>query len=88
MWHFYLANSPKPHYAALMEILNAHAGNLAAAIDRRSQLPAAQSVKMTTSAGQVAPVDGRHDKNVGCRRRPPRVNPGNATYRWQSHNPP
>jgi hypothetical protein len=34
MWHFYLASPPKPHYAALQEILNAYADNLAAAIDR------------------------------------------------------
>ena len=34
MWHFYLASPAKPHYAALREILNAYAGNLAAAIDR------------------------------------------------------
>jgi len=38
MRHFYRA-SPKPHYAALKEILSAHADNLAAAIDRQSQLP-------------------------------------------------
>jgi hypothetical protein len=35
MWHFYLASPAKPHYAALREILNAYAGNLAAAIDRQ-----------------------------------------------------
>ncbi len=40
MWHFYLANPPKPHYAALKEILNAHADDLAAAIDHRPHLPA------------------------------------------------
>jgi hypothetical protein len=34
MWHFYLASPAKPHYTALKEILNAYAGNLAAAIDR------------------------------------------------------
>jgi hypothetical protein len=34
MWHFYNASPAKPHYAALREILNAHAGRLAAAIDR------------------------------------------------------
>jgi hypothetical protein len=39
MWHFYLASLPKPHYAALKEILNAYAGNLATAIDRQSQPP-------------------------------------------------
>jgi hypothetical protein len=37
MWHFYLASPPKPHYAALREILNAYADNLAAAIDRQPQ---------------------------------------------------
>ena len=37
MWHFYLASPPKPHYAALKEILNAYADNLAAAIDRQSR---------------------------------------------------
>jgi hypothetical protein len=42
MWHFYNASPPKPHYAALREILNACAGNLAAAIDLQSQ-PAAQN---------------------------------------------
>jgi hypothetical protein len=40
MWHFYLASPPKPHYAALKEILNAHAADLAAAIDHRPHLPA------------------------------------------------
>jgi TniQ len=39
MWHFYLASPPKPHYAALKEILDAYAGNLAAAIDRQSPSP-------------------------------------------------
>jgi hypothetical protein len=39
MWHFYHASPLKPHYAALKEILSAHADNLAAAIDRQSQLP-------------------------------------------------
>ena len=34
MWHFYNASPAKPHYAALRELLNAHADNLAAAIDR------------------------------------------------------
>jgi hypothetical protein len=34
MWHFYQAQPLKPHYAALKEILNAHADNLAAQIDR------------------------------------------------------
>jgi hypothetical protein len=42
MWHFYNASPPKPHYAALREILNAYAGNLAAAIGLQSQ-PAAQN---------------------------------------------
>ncbi len=37
MWHFYNANPAKPHYAALKQILNAHAGTLAAAIDRQSR---------------------------------------------------
>jgi hypothetical protein len=37
MWHFYLANPAKPHYADLMEILNAHADNLAMTIDRQAQ---------------------------------------------------
>ncbi len=36
MWHFYNASPAKPHYAALREILNAHASHLAAAIDRRT----------------------------------------------------
>ena len=36
MWHFYLASPAKPHYAALKEILNAYAENLATAIDRRT----------------------------------------------------
>ena len=34
MWHFYNASLAKPHYAALRELLNVHADNLAAAIDR------------------------------------------------------
>ncbi len=38
MWHFYLASPPKPHYAAIMEILNAYADGLTAAIDHQSQL--------------------------------------------------
>ena len=36
MWHFYLASPAKPHYAALKEILNAYAENLATAIDRQT----------------------------------------------------
>ncbi len=36
MRHFYRAHPPKPHYAALKEILNAHADDLAIAIDRQS----------------------------------------------------
>jgi hypothetical protein len=38
MWHFYLADPPKPHYAALKQILHAHADRLAATIDGRGQL--------------------------------------------------
>ncbi len=34
MWHFYRARPPKPHYAALKEILSAFADNLAAQIDQ------------------------------------------------------
>jgi len=34
MWHFCNASPAKPHYAALSELLNAHADNLAAAIDQ------------------------------------------------------
>jgi hypothetical protein len=34
MWHFYLAGPLKPHYAALKDILNAYADDLAAQIDR------------------------------------------------------
>ena len=34
MWHFYLADSPKPHYADLQRILNGLADRLAADIDR------------------------------------------------------
>jgi hypothetical protein len=41
MWHFYLASPPKPHYASLKDILNAHADSLAATIDRQSQPPPA-----------------------------------------------
>jgi hypothetical protein len=37
MWHFYLADAAKPHYADLREILNAHADSLATAIDRQAQ---------------------------------------------------
>lgn len=36
MWHFYRAHPLKPHYAALKEILNALADNLAAQIDQRA----------------------------------------------------
>ena len=39
MWHFYNASPAKPHYAALRKILNAHAGHLAAIIDRQPQPP-------------------------------------------------
>ena len=39
MWHFYLTSPPKPHYAALRDILNAYAGGLAATIDRQPQQP-------------------------------------------------
>jgi hypothetical protein len=35
MWHFYNASPAKPRYAALQEILNTYADNLAAAIDRQ-----------------------------------------------------
>jgi len=35
MWHFYNASPAKPHYAALREILNAHAGDLAGQIDHQ-----------------------------------------------------
>ena len=42
MWHFYLATPAKPHYAALREILSAHADDLAAIIDRQPH-PAALS---------------------------------------------
>jgi len=35
MWHFYNASPAKPHYATLQEILNTHADDLAAAIDRQ-----------------------------------------------------
>jgi hypothetical protein len=35
MWHFYLATPAKPHYAALRKIINAHADDLAAIIDRQ-----------------------------------------------------
>ncbi len=37
MWHFYQASPLKPHYAALKEILSAHADDLATAIDHRPQ---------------------------------------------------
>ena len=35
-WHFYLASPAKPHYAALKDILNAYAENLAITIDRQT----------------------------------------------------
>jgi hypothetical protein len=35
MWHFYLADPPKPHYAGLQRILNDLADRLATDIDRR-----------------------------------------------------
>ena len=37
MWHFYNASPAKPHYAALMKILNAHADHLARKVDRQRQ---------------------------------------------------
>ena len=40
MWHFYNASPAKPHYAALREILNAHADNLAD--QTRSTVPHAE----------------------------------------------
>ncbi len=36
MWHFYNAHPAKPHYAALKEILNVFAGNLARQIDHKA----------------------------------------------------
>jgi hypothetical protein len=33
MWHFCSAHPPKPHYAALSQILNVLGGNLAGQID-------------------------------------------------------
>jgi hypothetical protein len=41
MWHCYNASPAKPHYAALRQILNDLADNLAATIDRQSQPPCA-----------------------------------------------
>ncbi len=35
MWHFYSASPAKPHYAALREILNVHADDLAGQIDHQ-----------------------------------------------------
>jgi hypothetical protein len=35
MWHFYNTHPPKPHYAALRQILNVLADNLASQIDQR-----------------------------------------------------
>jgi hypothetical protein len=35
MWHFYSASPAKPHYAALRQILNVLADNLAHKIDQR-----------------------------------------------------
>jgi hypothetical protein len=40
MWHFYLASPPIAHYAALRQILDSHADNLAAQIDREVKVPA------------------------------------------------
>lgn len=37
MWHFYNATPPKPHYAALRQILNTLAGTLAGQIDQRRE---------------------------------------------------
>lgn len=35
MWHFYLADPPKPHYVGLRHLLNDLADRLATDIDRR-----------------------------------------------------
>ena len=52
MWHFYLATPAKPHYAALRKILDAHADDLAAIIDRQlhpAPLPVGQDTLGVTS---------------------------------------
>ena len=54
MWHFYDASPAKPHYAALRKILNAHAGTLAAIIDRQphpAPLPARAAAPGRTTRG-------------------------------------
>ena len=50
MWHFYLATPAKPHYAALRIILNAHADDLAAIIDRQPH-PAPPPARAAALAG-------------------------------------
>ena len=50
MWHFYNASPPKPHYAALRKILHAHAGTLAAIIDRQPH-PAPLPARAAAPAG-------------------------------------
>jgi hypothetical protein len=51
MWHFYLADPAKPHYAALKDILSGYADDLAAQIDRD-----------TTAAGGARAVPGWHPR--------------------------
>ena len=50
MWHFYLVTPAKPHYAALRKILNAHADDLAAIIDRQPH-PAPLPARAAALAG-------------------------------------
>ena len=50
MWHFYNASPAKPHYAALRKILNAHADDLAAIIDRQPH-PAPLPARAAALAG-------------------------------------
>ena len=99
MWHFYNAAPAKPHYAALRKILNAHADNLAAIIDRQPH-PAPLPARAVALAGpglqperdtttmQVTRRTRDHGADRGIRSpapQPCQINLGNATYRWESH---
>ena len=62
MWHFYNASPAKPHYAALREILNAHADNLAAALDRSTPDKSGKrhlSLVVTTGQKSGSPDDNK-----------------------------
>lgn len=61
MWHFYLASPPRPHYAALKDILNAYADNLAAAIDRTAVATATRRLGRPGRLCTIADDQGTRD---------------------------